>query len=286
MLQVGAGQCVQILDRYKMTHPRLLVSGYISQYKDTRSITQQSDKSVETFNVDLGSMSVLDVYAYYSDGASGDPDTGTVLRFVERHGTFAEAPGFSNPSGVLPGLVDADPRFDGSSIPSYADHWVSNVVDRERFLQTLGDVLGFEPKVDFNAGVISAGRASIESTVVGNTSAALLFTEFEALRDQSQIFLPVNNALSASGHVHAFLAEIGQGVQHIASRVEDLVSFVERVSNYREMTGGGLTFLDIPRSYYGILTTKFMVEQDVPEGAPPPSHRAITQLAVKSAAGI
>lgn len=212
-------------------------------------------------------MSILEVYAYYKGSASTEPDTGTILRFVERVGTYAEAPGFSNPSGVLPGLVDADPRFDGSSIPSYADHWVSNVLDRERFLKTLGDVLGFTPKVDFNAGVISAGKASIESTVVGNTSSSILFTEFEALRDQSQIFLPVNNALSESGHVHSFLMEIGQGVQHIASRVEDLVSFVERVNNYREMTGGGLTFLDIPRSYYGILTPKFMVEQGVPQGA-------------------
>jgi hypothetical protein len=37
-------------------------------------------------------------------------------------------------------------------------------------------------------------------------------------------------------------------VQHLASRVEDLVSFVERVNNYRHMTGRGFSFLSIPRS--------------------------------------
>ena len=36
---------------------------------------------------------------------------------------------------------------------------------------TLEDVLGFVPKVDFNAGgVVAAGEAQIESTVTGNDS--------------------------------------------------------------------------------------------------------------------
>ena len=52
---------------------------------------------------------------------------------------------------------------------SFPDHWVSNVVDREQYLSTLSDVLGFEPKVNFNAGVVAAGEAIIESTVTGNT---------------------------------------------------------------------------------------------------------------------
>jgi len=76
-------------------------------------------------------------------------------------------------------------------------------------------------------------------------------------------------------------------VQHLASRVDDLVSFVERcpippphglrlqpaaeraphqagdgacrrasVNNYRTMTGRGFAFLSIPRSYYGALTAE------------------------------
>jgi len=42
---------------------------------------------------------------------------------------------------------------------------------------------------------------------------------------------------------------IGQGIQHIALRVADLNEFVERANR----SGRGLSFLRIPRSYYGIL---------------------------------
>ena len=70
----------------------------------------------------------------------------------------------------LPGLVPVEAAFDGTGSSAYCDHWVSNVIDREKFLQTLEDTLGFAPKVDFNAGVVAAGEAQIESTVTGNDS--------------------------------------------------------------------------------------------------------------------
>ncbi len=35
--------------------------------------------------------------------------------------------------------------------------------------------------------------------------------------------------------------------------MSDLVGFIERVNNYRKITGCGLSFLSIPRSYYGRL---------------------------------
>ena len=75
-----------------------------------------------------------------------------------------------------------------------------------------------------------------------------------ALKDQSQIYLPINNALTTVGHVHGFLDEIGQGVQHIASRVGNICAFVQQANDRRKMFGEGFTFLNIPRSYYGILT--------------------------------
>ena len=43
------------------------------------------------------------------------------------------------------------------------------------------------------------------------------------LKDQRKVFLPINNALSDVGHVYGFLQELGQVVQHIASRVEDFI---------------------------------------------------------------
>ena len=127
-------------------------------------------------------------------------------------------------------------------------HNTDNVVDRVGFLSTLQDTLGFVPKVEFNAGVIAAGAARIESTVIGNSSAQSVTSEAEVLKSQSQVYLPINNTLSQHGHVHAFLQQCGQGVQHLASRVQDLIAFVERVNNYRHMTGRGFSFLSIPRS--------------------------------------
>lgn len=141
--------------------------------------------------------------------------------------------------------------FDGTSIPAYSDHWVSNVIDRESFLQTLNDTLGFTPKVNFNAGVVAAGEAKIESTVTGNSTQPV--EKDKSLRDQSQVYLPINNAITSVGHVNEFLKEIGQGVQHLASRVDDLVAFIERVNNYRKICNGGFSFLNIPRSYFGYL---------------------------------
>ena len=38
-------------------------------------------------------------------------------------------------------------------------------------------------------------------------------------------------------HVHGFLEEIGQGIQHCASRVEDLVWFVQLCNEMRDVTG-------------------------------------------------
>ena len=44
------------------------------------------------------------------------------------------------------------------------------------------DTLGFTPKVDFNAGVVAAGEAQIESTVTGNTPETFIPDANVALR--------------------------------------------------------------------------------------------------------
>ncbi len=54
-------------------------------------------------------------------------------------------------------------------------------------------------KADFNAGVVAAGEAQIESTVIGNSSPFETTDEREALINQSQVYLPINNALSEVG---------------------------------------------------------------------------------------
>ena len=227
--EVTSGSIDTIYNRYMEMHPKLV-----------------TPKAIETYEDDT---KVLEVYAYYQgDVRESDADCGTILRFVQKGNSDG-----NSMSCILPGLEPVDAVFDPSSQAAYCDHWVSNVVSRTGFIDTLEDVLRFTPKVDFNAGVVAAGEAQIESTVTGNDS-PLSTTEVErALRDQSQVYLPINNALSEVGHVHGFLEEIGQGIQHVASRVNDLPSFVQRGNEYRKITGEGLTFLNIPRSYYGVL---------------------------------
>jgi hypothetical protein len=136
---VDKGNVDSILARYKELHPDLIVPGTPRNYGNTR---------------------VLEVYAYYrgKDKSSG-ADPGTLLRFVEEDGCWC-----------LPGIERVDATYDSGSSAAFCDHWVSNVVSREGFLDTLNDTLGFSPKVDFNAGVVAAGEAQIESTVTGNSS--------------------------------------------------------------------------------------------------------------------
>lgn len=218
----------EIKDRYQELHPKLVAS-----YDELD-----------------GQVKVLEVFAYYQNhqhttGNEKEADLGTVLRFVQ-------TPSDDALYGSM-GLNSVQACFPNQSRAAYFDHWVSNVFSRTEFIETLHDTLGFSPKVDFNAGVVAAGEAQIESTVTGNTS-LVAGDPTEALRDQSQVYLPINNALSPVGHVHGFLQELGQGIQHVASRVENIVDFVQRANDMRKITGEGFSFLRIPRSYYGILT--------------------------------
>ena len=64
-------------------------------------------------------------------------------------------------------------EFYNTSQPLYWDHWVSNVICRTRFMDVLKDILGYAPKVNFNAYVFVAGESPIESTVLGHDSTLL-----------------------------------------------------------------------------------------------------------------
>jgi len=222
-----AGGVDKIKKRFADLHPKLLLPDMPKQY---------------------GGVKVLEVYAYYKgEKCVSDADKGTLIRFVE-------GADLVDGQWPLPGLQKVDAAYDGITFPAFCDHWVSNVISRTGFLDTLEDTLGFTPKVDFNAGVVAAGEAQIESTVTGNDPNKHISDENMALSDQSQVYLPINNALSEVGHVHLYIKEIGQGIQHIASRVQDLPCVVQRANDYRKMTGAGLNFLSIPRTYYGTLT--------------------------------
>ena len=65
------------------------------------------------------------------------------------------------------------------------------------------------------------------------------------------------------GHVHWYLEELGQGIQHVASRVASLPRYVQRANDMRAITGEGVTFLNIPRTYYGLLEPSLLVNGGV-----------------------
>ena len=135
---------------------------------------------------------IFEVFAYYKgESDTSSADEGTVLRFIEPIACTAN-------TCKLPGTVPVDASFSHCH-PAFFDHWVSNVISRTGFLDTLKDTLYFTPKVDFNAGVVAAGEAQIESTVTGNTSSLNAEDGSSALSDQSQIYLPINNAITNVG---------------------------------------------------------------------------------------
>ena len=234
--EVGTGCLKKIYQRYHDLHPQLLVDKY---QRGVRSYAPEAD--------------VLEAFAYYEgEQHSSSTDEGTVLRFIETADSDRKV-------CKLPGIISMAAKFHPSCSTAYFDHWVSNVFSRTGFLKTLEEILHFTPKVDFNAGVVAAGEAQIESTVTGNISSLSASEKDSVLKDQSQIYLPINNALTKVGHVHGFLQEIGQGVQHVASRVSDIVSFVQKANDRRTIFGEGFTFLNIPRSYYGVLTKDLLM---------------------------
>lgn len=230
-----------IYERYKSHHPKLVSNFETFPRAETRNVVK-----------------ILEVYAYYDrkdhENIELDrkADKGTVLRFMQNLVERGDK--------ILPGLVPQQAQFEEACFSAYSDHWVSNVFGRTEFLDVLQDTLGFTPKVDFNAGVVAAGEAQIESTVSGNDSTLCTNNKEEALCHQGQVYLPINNSLSEVGHVHLFLKELGQGIQHVASRVADLVEFVQAANDRRKLTGEGFTFLNIPRSYYGVVTVADLKE--------------------------
>eukprot|EP00986_Skeletonema_menzelii_P002949 scaffold855_cov140-Skeletonema_menzelii.AAC.10 len=228
-------ECLEgIFRRYAEHHPELVP-------KEFKNGPVENDNEARIF----------EVFAYYKgERDTSAADEGTVLRFIEPIVCAAN-------TCKLPGIVPVDASFSHCH-PAFFDHWVSNVISRTGFLDTLKDTLYFTPKVDFNAGVVAAGEAQIESTVTGNTSSLNAEDGSSALSDQSQIYLPINNAITNVGHVHGFLEEIGQGIQHIASRVDNIISFVQEANDRRKIFGEGFTFLNIPRSYYGVLTKEML----------------------------
>lgn len=96
------GRVEAVLENYKRLHPQLLVDGHIHEYEDVR--TKMEGDSPVAKRIKMGSIKVLETYAYYlpveNEASERLPDKGTVLRFVERYGSYGRRPGFGNPQGM------------------------------------------------------------------------------------------------------------------------------------------------------------------------------------------
>ena len=124
---VTDGRLESIRDRYHALHPGLVIP-------DRSDIIKYADDGSKVF----------EVYAYYSgEKFESKADHGTVLRFIESSGSKDAA---------LPGIREVSATFSNDSQAAYCDHWVSNVISRTGFIETLEDTLNFQSKVDFNAG--------------------------------------------------------------------------------------------------------------------------------------
>ena len=153
--RVEDGGCEKILSRYQSLHPALVTPEGLVTY-------EEGGKNVR----------ILEVYAYYGkEGGVGDK--GTRIRFVESKAETHD---------IIPGLKKVEAKvgrnvffsvlftshlyftsilmrvlqFPVRAVPFYSDHWVSNVHNREGFLKTLEDTLGFLPKVPRRRFLLSA----------------------------------------------------------------------------------------------------------------------------------
>jgi hypothetical protein len=59
-------------------------------------------------------------------------------------------------------------------------------------------------------------------------------------------------------YFYCFCVAVSPFSKHVASRVADLPTVVQRANDYRKITGLGLAFLNIPRTYYGLLDAQLL----------------------------
>jgi len=191
----------------------------------------------------------VDEHAIFVGGtiaAYGD----TVHTFIQRkkHGEFA--PGYVNVPG---GIEDGEIQF------AMIDHVVANVEHMDEWVDFYHRIFGFDQTAHFD---INTGRSALMSKVVG---------------DDGYIKLPINEPSSKNSQIQEFLDEFkGPGVQHIALLTPNIVTTV------REMRAQGMSFMDVPDSYYDaeflkrvgeikedideLKALKILVDRDRPDG--------------------
>jgi len=155
------------------------------------------------------------------------------FRFVERQDYRAFAPGFDD-AGT--GHASRPENMFGIT---QIDHVTSNGLTMQPIIAFYRDVLGFKPfwDISFHTKDIAAERASgsgLRSIVMWDEESGVKFATNEPLRPfyrDSQIAKFVNDNL-------------GNGVQHIAFAVTNIITTVE------ELARRGVEFMKTPKSYF------------------------------------
>lgn len=155
------------------------------------------------------------------------------FRFVERRDFRAFAPNFSD-VGRGHGH-DPENRF-GIRI---VDHVTSNGLTMQPIIAWYRDVLGFEPfwEISFHTRDVAQERASgsgLRSIVMWHPASGVKFATNEPLRP-----------FFRESQIAKFVADnVGNGVQHVAFAVDDILSTVP------ELERRGVEFMKTPPSYY------------------------------------
>ncbi len=191
---------------------------------DGRGATPISD--VETHRDEGGTLKTFSITTPFGD---------TTFRFVERHGYAGFFPGFSD-------VVRARSGHNRCSIRA-VDHITSNFQTMSPALLWMEHVLGFERYWDVEFHTRDVGRvklrdgSGLRSVVMWDKGSGLKFANNEPYRPNFK-----------ASQINLFNEEHrGDGVQHIALNVQDIVSAV------RDLRTRGVEFMRTPPTYYDAL---------------------------------
>ncbi|HWZ92035.1 MAG TPA: VOC family protein [Polyangiaceae bacterium] len=219
-------------DRYLKKHPdgvgtlafRIKNAERAFTLLDGRGATPISD--VETFHDDGGTLKTFSITTPFGD---------TTFRFVERRGY----------RGFFPGFVELEPVRGGRNRcgVSAVDHITSNFQTMSPALLWMEHVLGFERYWDVEFHTRDVGRVKLKdgsglrSVVMWDKSSGLKFANNEPYRPNFKA-----SQINLFNEQHR-----GDGVQHIALEVRDIMSAV------RELRARSVEFMPTPATYYDAL---------------------------------
>jgi 4-hydroxyphenylpyruvate dioxygenase len=178
---------------------------------------------IQTFKDDGGTLRQFSITTPFGD---------CTFRFRERRGFRALYP------GAVPVQGGGKNKFGFEEI----DHVTSNFQTMKPMLLWLEHVLGFEQmwEVEFHTSDVDPGRktgSGLKSIVMWEPQSGTKFANNEPARP-----------FFKSSQINIFNEELhGDGVQHVAMTVRDIVSAV------RALRGNGVTFMPTPATYYDML---------------------------------